>query len=175
MRERAERGRHLLIQTWCFKTWLFAAAAVFSVTTTTAAETEMEQVGLWLKQLGPKLEPTRAGPDLTKCEGSDDLKCKQRLIDEQLASLQNLHLFLDQNPAPKCLQDTEGRIRHAMTMMEITFEFVRNNLSGRSDVSNRQKWKRITDVLNQSRNDVVAQARRDLMMCAFSGHRNYFQ
>jgi hypothetical protein len=144
-----------------FKTWLFAAAAVLGVTTNAVAETEMEQVGHWLNELGPKLEPTRAGPDLTKCEGRGNLKCKQRLIDEQLASLQNLPLFLDQNPAPKCLQDTEGRIRHAMTTMEITFKFVRNNLSGRSDVSNRQKWKRMTDLLNQSRKDVVAQARRD--------------
>ena len=80
-----------------FKTWLFAAVAVLSVTTTTAAETEMEQVGHWLKQLGPKLEPTRAGPDLTKCEGGGNfLECKQRLLDEQLVSLQNVRLFLDQ-------------------------------------------------------------------------------
>jgi hypothetical protein len=51
------------------KTWLFASAAVLSIITTTAAETEMDHVGHWLNQLGPKLEPTRAGPDLTKCEG----------------------------------------------------------------------------------------------------------
>jgi len=49
-----------------FKILLFAAAPVLSVINTTAAEIEMEQVGHWLKQLGPKLESTRAGPNLTK-------------------------------------------------------------------------------------------------------------
>jgi hypothetical protein len=159
-----------------FKTWLFAAAALLSVTTTTAAETEMEQVGHWLKQLGPKLEPTRAGPDLTKCEGGGNLlECKQRLLDEQLALLQNVHLFLDQNPAPKCLHDTEVRIRQVITMMEISFEFVRNNASDRSDIFIGQRGAQMTDLLDQLRQDVVAQARRDVITCIFSGQRNYFQ
>ena len=158
------------------KTWLFAGAAVLGVITTTAAETEMEQVRHWLNQLGPKLEPTRAGPDLTKCEGGGDLlKCKQRLLDEQLASLQNVRLFLDQNPAPKCLRDTEVRIRQVITMMEISFEFVRNNASDRADIFVGQKGAQMTDLIGQLRQDVVAQARRDVITCIFSGQRNYFQ
>jgi len=100
-------------------------AAVLSIITTRApAETEMDHVGHWLNQLGPKLEPTRAAPDLTKCEGGGNLvECKQRLLDDQLGSLQNVRLFLDQNPAPKCLHDTEVRIRQVIAMMEISFEF----------------------------------------------------
>jgi hypothetical protein len=159
-----------------FKTWLFAAAAVFNVITTTAAETEMEQVGHWLKQLGPELEPTRAGPDLTKCEGGGNLlECKQRLLDEQLASIQNVRLFLDRTPAPKCLHDTEVRIRQVIIMMEISFGFIRNNISDRSDVSIGQRGAQMTDLLDQLRQDVVAQARRDVITCIFSGQRNYFQ
>ena len=95
-----------------FKACLFAAAAVLCIITTTAAETEMEQAGQWIKQLGPKLEPTRAGPDLSKCEGEGSfLDCKQRLLDEQLVSLRNVRLFLDQDPAPKCLHDTGSRVK----------------------------------------------------------------
>jgi hypothetical protein len=159
-----------------FKTLVVAAAAVLSVATTTSAETEMDQVRHWLNQLGPKLEPTRAGPDLTKCAGGSDLlQCRQRLLDEQLASLQNVRFFLDQNPSPKCLHDTEVRIRQVITMMEISFEFVRNNASDRSDILIGQKGAQMTDLVEQLRQDVVAQARRDVITCIFSGQRNYFQ
>jgi hypothetical protein len=158
-----------------FKTWLFAIAAAFGVITTSAADTEMDQVRLWLNQLGPKLEPTRAGPDLTKCEGGGGLECKQRLLDEQLSSLQNVRLFLDQNPAPKCVHDTEVRIRQVITMMEISFEFVRNDAPDRSDMFVGQKGAQMTDLIDQLRQDVVAQARRDVITCIFSGQRNYFQ
>jgi hypothetical protein len=158
------------------KTCLFAAAAVLSFTTTAAAETEMDHVGHWLNQLGPKLEPTRASPDLTKCESGGNLvECKQRLLDDQLGSLQNVRLFLDQNPAPKCLHDTEVRIRQVITMMEISFEFVRNNASDRSDIFIGQKGAQMADLIGQLRQDVVAQARRDVITCIFSGQRNYFQ
>ena len=103
------------------------------------------------------------------------LKCKQRLLDEQLASIQNVRLFLDQNPAPKCLHDTEVRIRQVITMMEISFEFIRNNVSDHSDISIGQRGAQMTDLLGQLRQDVVAQARRDVITCIFSGQRNYFQ
>ena len=135
----------------------------------------MDHVGHWLNQLAPKLEHTAAGPDLTQCETGGNLECKQRLLDEQLASLHNARLFLDENPAPKCLQDTEARIRQVITMMEITFEFVRNNASDRSDILLRQKGARMADLLDQLRSDVRAQARIDVIKCMFSGQRNYFQ
>jgi len=114
------------------------------IITRAAAETEMDRVGHWLNQLGPKLEPARAAPDLTKCEGGGNLvECKQCLLDEQLGSLQNVRVFLDQNPVPKCLHDTDVRIRRVKTMMEISFEFVRNNPFDRSDLSDKRehRWR----------------------------------
>jgi hypothetical protein len=108
-------------------------------------------------------------------DGGNLVECKQRLLDDQLGSLQNLRLFLDQNPAPKCLHDTEVRIRQVITMMEISFEFVRNNASDRSDIFIGQKGAQMADLIDQLRQDVIAQARCDVITCIFSGQRNYFQ
>ena len=159
-----------------FKTCLLAAAAALSVMTSAGAATEMEQIRQWLSQLAPELDKMTAGlsagPNLSTCEASGNVQeCTQRKLDDFSARTAHMRLFLDQNPAPKCLHNTETKVHQMIVMMETTLEFGRNNFPGPAI---RRRAELMADAIDQFGKDAAAQARRDVVTCIFGGQRNYF-
>jgi hypothetical protein len=159
-----------------FKTCLFAAAAALSVITSSLAESQMEQVRSWLSQLAPELDKMTvglsAGPNLTTCQASGDVQeCTRSRLDDLSARTAHVRLFLDQNPAPKCLHNTETKVHQMIVMMETMLELSHNNFPGLAD---RRRVELMSDAIDQFGKDTAAQGRRDVLTCIFGAQRNYF-
>jgi len=146
-----------------FKTWLFAAAAVFSIITTAAAETELEQASHWLSQFGPEFKKMIAVPDVAVCRESNFDLCKQRVFGEILARIRDMRVFLDQQPAPKCLQETEAGVRQLIAKLENTIEVARPNPS---DPAAMPTGALMRDVINQMMPDLYTATLRDIRTCS---------
>jgi hypothetical protein len=158
-----------------FKTCLLAAAAVLGIMTSSLAETQMEQVRSWLSQLAPELDKMTAGlsagPNLTTCEASGNVQeCTQRKLNDLSARTEHVRLFLDQNPAPKCLHNTETKVYQMIVMMETTLELSHDKFPGPSD---RRRVELMSDAIDQFGKNAAAQARRDVITCIFGGQNNY--
>jgi hypothetical protein len=159
-----------------FKTCLLATAVVIGLVTSPRAETHMEQVRSWLSQLAPELDKMTAGlsagRNLSTCESSSNVQeCHQRRTDDLSARATHARLFLDQNPAPKCLHNTETKVHQMLTMMESTLELSRNNFPSPLE---RRKAELMSDAIDQFGKNTAAQARRDVLGCIFGGQNNYF-
>ena len=159
-----------------YKAYLLAAATVLGVMTSSLAETQMEQVRSWLSQLAPQLDKMTAGlsagPNLTTCEASANVQeCTQRKLDDLSSRTAQVRLFLNQNPAPHCLHNTETRVHQMIVMMETTLELTHNTFPGPAD---RRRAELISDAIDQFGKNAAAQARLDVLTCIFGGQKNYF-
>lgn len=153
-----------------------AAAIAISIATSAGAENQMEQVRNWLSQLAPELETMTAGlsagANLTTCEASENVQqCTQRKREDLSARAEHVRFLLDQNPAPRCLHNTETKIHQMLVMMETTLEFRRENFPA---PATRQRAELMADAIAQFGKDTAEQARRDVLTCMFGGQKNYF-
>ena len=159
-----------------FKTCLLAAATVLGVMTSSLAETQMEQVRSWLSQLAPQLDKMTAGlsagSNLTTWEASANVQeCTQRKLDDLFSRAAQVRLFLNQNPAPHCLHNTETKVHQMIVMMETRLELTLNTFPGPAD---RRRAELISDAIDQFGKNAAAQARLDVLTCIFGGQKNYF-
>jgi hypothetical protein len=136
----------------------------------------MEQVRNWLSQVAPELDKMTAGlsagPNLTACEASENVQeCTRLKLDDLSARTDHVRLFLNQNPAPRCLHNTETKIHQILVMMETTLEFRPENFPR---PATRQRAELMADATAQFGRDAAEQARRDVLTCMFGGQKNYF-
>ena len=150
-----------------------AAAVALGIATSAGAENQMEQVRNWLSQLAPELESMTAGlsagPNLTTCEASENVQeCTQRKLEDLSAKTERVRLLLDQNPAPRCLHNTETKIHQMLVMMETTLEVRRDNFPR---PATRQRAELMADAIAQFGKDAAEQARRDVLHACLVGKK----
>jgi hypothetical protein len=82
-----------------------------------------------------------------------------------------MRLFLNQNPAPHCLHNTETKVHQMIVMMETRLELTHNTFPGPAD---RRRAELMSDAIDQIGRNAAAQARHDVLACIFGGQKNYF-